>query len=124
GKASLNTLLESGNQAVREQAITLALKLNLSDSKALDAIREEAIKEVADLQLTTEKRLKAVVLLSDSPDEQSSRALIAAWSTATPPVKSAILEALISRGNRLSPLIEAMSTQAIPVNYLTPLQRT
>ncbi len=124
GTTSLNRLLKAENQAVQEQAIALALKLNVGDSKVLDAIRDEALKEVADPQLSTEKRLKAVALVSDSPDVLSSKALIAGWSTATPPVKSAILEALISRGNRLSPLIEAMSKEVIPVNYLTPLQRT
>jgi putative membrane-bound dehydrogenase-like protein len=124
GKTSLNSLLQINDQAVREQAISLALKLNLGNSKAFDAIRQKAMKDVANPQLATEKRLKAVDLLSGSPDGQASRSLISAWTTATPPVKSAILEALISRGERLSPLIEAMSTHVIPVNYLTPLQRT
>ncbi len=124
GKVSLNTLLGASDMAVRGQAVALAGKLNLGDSKALDAIRENARADAANPQLTTEQRLAAVALLSDAPDELASQALIAAWTTATPPVKSAILDALISRGNRLKLLIEALANQVIPVNALTSLQRT
>lgn len=124
GKTSLNTLLKTNEDELREQAITLALKLNLRGSKTLDEIRSKAMKDVANPQLPTEKRLKAVALLSNSPDEYASRSLISAWTSATPPVKSAILEALISHRDQLSLLIEAMETEVIPVNYLTPLQRT
>ena len=124
GKSALNTLLKSNDNELRAQAITLALKLNLRDSKALEEIQDKAMQDVANSQLTTENRLKAVALLSNSADKQAIRSLISAWKTATPPVKSAILEALISHNDRLSLLIEAMSTQVVPVNYLTPLQRT
>jgi len=122
-KTLLNTLLKTDDDVVRGQAISLALMLSLEDSKALDVIRGKAAKDVVNPQLTTEDRLKAVALLSSSTDEDAIKSLISAWPTATPPVKTAILETFISREDRLPPLIKAMSTEAIQVSYLTPLQR-
>ncbi len=124
GKTSLNTLLKSDDNAVHEQAILLALKLNLGDSKVMEAILEKAAKDVVNPQLSTDNRLKAVTILSGATDEYAIKSLISAWITATPPLKTAILDAFISREDRLSLFIEAMSAEIIQVNYLTPLQRT
>ena len=50
--------------------------------------------------------------------------MLAAWPTATPPVRTAILDALIARGQRIRPLLAAMRQGVIPMNALTALQRT
>ena len=123
-KGSLKVLLQANDLAVRGQAVALAGKLNLGDSKELDAIREKAATDAANASLSTEKRLAAIALLSDAPDELASKSLIAAWPTATPPLKTMILDALISKGKRISQLVEALTNKVIPVTALTPLQRT
>lgn len=124
GKSALKAMLQSNDLAVKGQAVELAGKLNLGDSKMLDAIRQQATSEAADGNISTEKRLAAIVLLSGAPDEMASKSLIAAWPTATPPLKASILDALISRGKRLSFLVEAITNKIIPVSAFTPLQKT
>lgn len=124
GKTALNALLKSADLAVRGQAVALAGKLHLGDSKALDALRRNAVAEAANLHLPTDQRLAAVGLLADAPDTLAGPALVAAWPTATPPVRSALLDALVARGNRLRYLLTALTDNVIPVNALSPLQRT
>ncbi|MEO5599599.1 MAG: PVC-type heme-binding CxxCH protein [Cyclobacteriaceae bacterium] len=121
---NLNLLLKNEDIAVRGQAIILAGKLNLGDSKALVTIREQAAIDAANGKLSTQQRLAAVALLADSPDEFASKSLIGAWDNATPTVRSAILDALILRGNRQSALIDAMKNNVILANALSELQRT
>jgi len=121
---SLNVLLKNEDMAVRGQAIILAGKLNLGDSKALVTIREKAAMDASNGNLSTQQRLAAVALLADSPDEFASKSLIAAWGNATPAVRSSILDALILRGDRQADLVEAMKNEIISPNALTDLQRT
>ena len=64
GKSALKTMLESDDLAVKGQAVELAGKLNLGDSKALDAIRRKAVSDVADPNLSTEKRLAAIAFIA------------------------------------------------------------
>lgn len=124
GKSALKIMLKSNDLAVQGQAVELAGKLNLGDSKTLDAIRQKAASVATDPILSTEKRLAAIALLADAPDELASKSLIAAWPTATPPLKTMILDALISKGKRISQLVEALTNKVIPVTALTSLQRT
>lgn len=120
----LNSLIEVNDLGVRGQAIVLSGKLKLGNSTALNAIRKKASADVANASLPTEERLAAVTLLSDAPDKFVSTSLIDAWPTATPPVKSAILDAMISQKSRHEPLIQAIENDAIKINELTPTQRT
>ena len=124
GKNALNILLESPDLAVRGQAVALAGKLNLGDAQALNVLRRQAAQDAANAALTTEQRLAAVGLLTNAPDSLAGPALVAAWPNATPPIKAALLDALIGRGRRLSYLLTALTNQAIPVNTLSALQRT
>ncbi len=124
GEQTLNELLQNKDLSVRGQAIVLAGKLNIGDSRVLEAVRQEAAKDAANLQVSTHDRLSAVAVLADAPDEFASRSLITAWETATPPVRSAILDALILRGDRIQALIDAMKRNVIGVNALSELQRT
>ena len=124
GKQALKALLESTDLAVRGQAVALAGKLNLGDAHALTALRQQAAHDAANAALTTEQRLAAVGLLTNASDSLAGPALIAAWSTATPPIKTALLDALIGRGRRLPYLLTALTEQTIPVNALSTLQRT
>jgi putative membrane-bound dehydrogenase-like protein len=124
GKSALNAMLESDDLAVKGQAIELAGKLNLGDSKELDAIWRKAVSDVANVSLSAEKRLAAIALLSSAPDELASKSLIVAWPTSTPLMKTMILDALISKGKRISQLVEALTNKVILVTALSPLQRT
>jgi putative membrane-bound dehydrogenase-like protein len=124
GKATLNRLLTTGDLAVRGQAATLAGKLNLSDLKALETLREQATRDLTNTQLPTEQRLAAVTLLADANDAQTGPALLAAWPTATPLLRSALLDALIGRNNRISYLLGALADGRVSPSALSPLQRT
>ena len=123
GKQALNTLLKSSNLAVRGQAVALAGKLNLGDSDALNTLRRQAATDAANATLPTDQRLAAVGLLTNAADSVAGPALVRAWSTATPPVRAALLDALIGRGRRLPFLLTALTGLVIPVNTLSPLQR-
>ncbi len=123
-KSALNKMIRAKDLAVQGQAVALAGKLNLGDSKALDSIRKKAAADARDAKLETQQRLAAIALLADSPDEFAANSLIAAWPTANLTVKLSILDALISKGTRLNQLVEAISNKMISVNALTELQRT
>ena len=123
-KTALNTLLVTNDLAVRGQAIALAGKLNLADSKALAGLQQKAVADAANPQLTTQQRLAAVGLLADAPDALAGPALLAAWPTASPPVRSALLDALIVRGNRLPWLLKALTDKVISADALLPTQRS
>jgi putative heme-binding domain-containing protein len=123
-KQALQALLASGDLGVQGQAVALAGKLQIADAKALTAIREKARTDAANSVLPTEGRLAAVALLSGAPDSLAAPALLAAWATATPPVRSAILDALIAKGKRIKPLLEAMQAGSVSLNAFSPSQRT
>jgi putative membrane-bound dehydrogenase-like protein len=123
GKTALDALLAAPNGAVRGQAALLAGKLNLGDSKALETLRQQAARDAASAALPTDQRLTAVALLADAPDEVAAPALLAAWPSATPPVRSALLDALVGRGNRTGYLAAALAAGTIPTSALNPLQR-
>lgn len=64
------------------------------------------------------------MLLADATDAQTGSALLAAWSTATPGLRSALLDALIQHNNRVTYLVTALEDGRVAPSSLSPLQRT
>jgi putative membrane-bound dehydrogenase-like protein len=124
GESALNKLLRLGNLALQGQAISLANKLKRSDNKMLESLFQKAMNEVTNTQLSSDQRLAAVALLSDAPDALAGPGLVNAWESATPHLRSAILDALISRGQRLEYLLKAFEQGKIAHHALLPIHRT
>lgn len=123
-KPALSQLLNANDRTVRAQAVALAGRLNLGDTKALEALRQQALTDLTNAQLPTEHRLAALALLADDNDPKIGPALLSAWSTATPALRTALLDALIARNNRIDHLLNALGDGRVLAASLSPLQRT
>ncbi len=120
----INTWLQNPDIALRGQAVTLAIKLNLGDSQVLEDLQQQAIADIKNPKLADENRLAAINFLTDAPDKVAGKALSEALKISSPPLQSAILEALISKGNRLSYLLDALESESILPSVLLSSQRT
>jgi putative heme-binding domain-containing protein len=121
-KAVLNALIQQQDPAIKGLAMSLAAKLNLGDSKALAALIRKSEEDLNNPVLSTEQHLAAVALLSETQDSSAGRALVNAWRSSSPPVRSAIVDALISHGSRMRLIAEALQTHTIPVSSISQLQ--
>jgi len=122
-RLSLDKLLKDDDLAVQGMAVTLAGKLNVGDSKALDGLRKIAADDAKNADLPVARRLAAITLLAESPDSIAIRSLIAAFPQAGPPLTSAIIDALLSQRKRIEAFVDAVAKGIIPIRTMTPVQK-
>jgi putative heme-binding domain-containing protein len=81
------------------------------------------LQSLLDARQPVELQLRAVAGLSGSQDEQAASILLADWKSLTPQVRSAVLDALFRRLDRLPRLLDALENGSVPAQVLDPLQR-
>lgn len=120
---SLQRLLTSESPAVTGLAAAVAGALGIAAPPALAARLDQAARQAADSSLAAEQRLAAIALLATAEDVTAAPALLAAWPSATPLVRTALLDALLHRGLRLSAFVDALEEGEISPASLSDVQR-
>jgi len=77
----------------------------------------------ADIQRPAEERLAAIAELAAEQDEAVTAGLVAAFPSATPQVRDAILAGLFARKERLPVVVAAVEAGSIPAAALSAVQR-
>ncbi len=124
GRTALEVLLKDDDLAVQGLAGGLAGVLKLGDGKALARAAARAAEDASDARLPTERRLAAVALLAAWDDAAASRHLLAAWTSGTPTVRAALVDAFLARRERMTALVEAIEDGTLPASTLASGHRT
>jgi putative heme-binding domain-containing protein len=122
-RASLKRLSISSETAVRDLALQLITLLGLESPAERRARLARAAREVGDVHLPLEARLAAIVQLADDNDPLAENTLLTALPSSTPLVRDAILDAMLSRRNRIPALLGALEAKAVPASLLSAVQR-
>jgi len=78
---------------------------------------------VGDVQRPSEERLAAIAELAADEDEAVTAGLVAAFPSAAPQVRDAVLAALFARRERLPVVVAAVEAGLIPASALSAVQR-
>jgi len=120
----LRRLAKDENAGVRGLAETIAVRLKVSESsESADAIRISARADLADSTAPTEKRLAALSLLAAGKERSTASDLLAAWPSSTPALRAAILDALLTRRDRATALVDALERKELPISALNESHR-
>jgi putative heme-binding domain-containing protein len=122
-RSSVKRLSLSPDPAVHGDARQLVTLLGIETPAERRARLAKAASEVGDARLPVEARLAAVAQLAGGNDPDVADTLLAAFASSTPPVREAILGAIVSRRDRLPALLVALETQAVPASFLSAVQR-
>jgi putative membrane-bound dehydrogenase-like protein len=120
---AINRLTEDSNRRVSTFARDLSRRLRVeSTEKRLGRIRD-ALTAITDVQLSLDDRLAAIAEVENEDSPEVTRILLAAVADSTPTMRTALLEAIFSRQDRLADVIAALETKTFSASLLTALQR-
>ena len=114
----------AGPIELRGVATDLIRLMKLESEENRRARLTVTMKEVADVQKSVDHRLALVKSLTSENDPSIAIGLLAAYPSATPAVRSAILDTAFARKNNFSAIIGALETGQLPPAILTAVQRT
>jgi putative membrane-bound dehydrogenase-like protein len=123
GREALDRLLAQKDAEVRRQAADLAGAFQITDPVQRKALIAQAARDAGDMKLPAELRLAAVTRLAVMNDDAATSALLDAWPMNTPQVRTAILDAVYARRDRLPALLDALERGSISPSGLTAFQR-
>jgi putative membrane-bound dehydrogenase-like protein len=121
--AALKAAASDTNPRLAEagQALVRLLKVESFDERA--ARIAAGVKTAGDIQASDERRLAVIAELAGEEDETVTAGLVAAFPSATPAVREAVLQALFARRNRLPVVMAAVEADSIPASALSAVQR-
>ena len=114
----------TGKIEIRNIAIDLIRLLKLESANDRQKRIGKAIKQLSNLQNSTPQRLAAINSLTNEKDITIASSLLAAYSSATPSIRSAILEGVFSRKEYFPSIIEAIEKNQVPAAAMNAVQRT
>ena len=123
-KDFLTLMATTGKIEIRETAIDLIRLLKLESFNDRQKRLDKAINQLSNVQNSTQQRLAAVNSLTNEKDISIALGLLAAYPTATPPVRSAILKTVFSRKEYFPSIIDAMENKQLPAAAMNAVQRT
>lgn len=121
--AALKRLASADESAVRVAALDLTRMLALESAAERKARVAKALQEAADLRLAPERRLAAVRALASENDVAIVENLLAAYASATPAIRRAILETAFARTGNLPAVVAALEEKRLPSSALDAVQR-
>jgi len=113
---------QSPDDRLREEALPLIRLLKLETEEQRRVRLAGARQRIGDVQLSVEERLAALSGLTDESDPETSRTLIAALATSTPPLRDAIVAELVGNLHRRKWLLAAIDESTIPRSTLSAVQ--
>lgn len=121
--AALNQLTGDSNRRVSSFAKDLTRRFGVeSTAKRNDRIRG-ALSAIADVQRSPEDRLAAISEIENEDTPEVARGLVAAVADSTPLMRTALLEAIFVRQDRLAEMVAALEAKKLSASVLTAIQR-
>ena len=124
GKDFLTRMATVGKIEIRDTATDLIRLLKIESPNDRQKRLDKAIKQLSNVQSPTPQRLAAVNSLTNEKDISIASGLLAAYPTATPPIRNAILKAVFSRKEYFPSIIRAMENKQLPAAAMNAVQRT
>jgi putative heme-binding domain-containing protein len=122
-KLAIQSLSKSNDEATRKESRPLISLLALESEAVRQSRIELAIRQVSDIRLTTDERIVAVGELVDEQYPAVTTALLKALPASTPRLRDSILNAIVSRRDRIPMLLDAIESKTLPTSWLTAVQR-
>jgi len=123
-KIALKSLTGSDDADVRSLAHGLVRMMMLESLAARELRLDQAKEQSGDVSLNADTRLAAINELSTEDDPAIAPALLASLSSATPVLHEAILNAIFSRRDRISALLDALEEKSVAPMALSAVQRS
>lgn len=120
---SVKALAQSSRPAVSRQALPLIELLQMETPAERQMRLQRAARDLKNVQLTADLRRTAVYHLADDKDPKTTRLLLEALPTCTPPVREAILQAVFGRADRFSAILDAVESGQLPPSMLSSVRR-
>ena len=121
--AAVKAAATSSTTAIATAGRALVRLLKLETPAERTARIAAGVATAADIQRPAEERLAAIAELAADEDEAVTAGLVAAFPSATPQVRDAILAALFARRERLPVVVAAVEAGSIPAAALSAVQR-
>ena len=122
-RQSMKDLSKSSEDSVRGQALALITLLSLETAVERQARLEIATKQLNDIQRSVDERLAAVAVLSEENDSAVTTALLNALKSSTPRVRDAILNAILTRRDRIPALLDAVEAKIVSASWISAVQK-
>ena len=123
GFEALQDLTKSTDSDIRAVARDLVVAMRAESPEKRQVRLAGAKRELSDYRLPVERRLAAVEELSVEDEPRITGVLLAAFTDATPAVRAAILDAVLSKRERLPAVVDALEEERLPFASLSALQR-
>lgn len=122
-RSALRAMASGPSREMRDSARRLIFALNLESAAERTQRLGEAMRRLGDPGAPAAQQMDAVEELASDNARESTQALVQAFASSTPQVSNAILQALVSRPERSSELLDAIQSNEIPGSVLSALQR-
>ncbi|MCA9194028.1 MAG: c-type cytochrome, partial [Planctomycetales bacterium] len=122
-RQAIMSLAQAPEANVRREALALVTLLRVESPTERAERLAAAMRNLEDVRLSTQDRMSALLELSEESAPEVTNSLMAALSSGTPQLRSAILQALINHKQRLPMLLDAFETQQLAIGMLDALGR-
>ena len=126
-REQITSLLKTSRSMAMDSAQNLSVRLSATRllAQADFSLAGEPLLGLLSSQHPVELQRAAVRSLAQMPGEQTAPAMITRerWQTCTPPVREAVLSALLSQPRHLPPLLSALEAGAVPVSAVDSARR-